>query len=74
MSELTLHERLDAQHTEELLTNYSGDYETWLEERIAKLEAIKETWICDLLNSGRAGNRKTALMHISAMVFKYEDF
>ena len=44
MSEPTLHEQLDAQHTEALLTNYSGDYEVWLEEKVAELEARLEQW------------------------------
>jgi len=35
----TLHERLDREHTEALLTNYSADYEAWLEDRIVQLEA-----------------------------------
>jgi hypothetical protein len=34
-----LHNRLDKEHTDALLKDYSADYEIWLEERIADLEA-----------------------------------
>jgi len=36
-----LHKRLDAEYTQALLGNYSADYATWLEERIAALEALE---------------------------------
>ena len=35
-----LHERLDQEHTDALLKDYSADYETWLEDRVAELEAL----------------------------------
>jgi len=34
--------RLNREHREALLQNYSADYETWLEDRIAQLEAENE--------------------------------
>ncbi len=37
LSDLALHEYLDEEHTQALLTNYSGDYEVWLEEKVAAL-------------------------------------
>ena len=43
----TLHERLDREHTEATLRDYSGDYEVWLEDKAAQLEAY-----CDKLADG----------------------
>ena len=37
-----LHNRLDREHTDALLKDYSADYETWLEEKVAQLEVENE--------------------------------
>ena len=38
MSEMTLHDRLDREHTDALLRNYSADYEAWLEDKVEELQ------------------------------------
>jgi len=40
MSE-NLHDRLDREHADALLSYYSGHYETWLEERVDELEGLQ---------------------------------
>jgi len=38
MSDERLHKRLDAEYTQALLQDCSGDYKAWLEERVEELE------------------------------------
>ena len=70
-----LHERLDQEHTNALLKDYSADYEIWLEDRVAQLEVENERaiellvqWITSKNTVASMGD---VIVHTNRFLVKY---